>query len=452
MTEEPKPGLDDFLAAPDNVTANEKELKKLLERKLREDARLKRERWKKSTTRPTLEDILADIIEVAECEERNPRGHEQRSINRRRYELHGKYLIEHVLEHGTFGHLKQMAKLLPTGTDRRLLLKRTKDSLLAHDQRYFQRHIAPYIDTHPELTRETQKSKQLVWYSDSHSFFGDPFTWMAFLAFIETSQPEAVALGGDVNDGSMISSHPHPPGFGAHFQDENDLQRAQVREIRRVCPNTVILMIPDNHWTDRIVRYMTQVSPALAGLRSMRVDKLMGLDESDVEIVHRGSFLAPKGHEADVGRKTLWGQLQLTHGTKTGKFPAMAELMDWVQMGLPKGAHGLGLSGHVHRRQQVNGPNSGLRRMGWVSTHCACTDYGAIHYVKGNAPAWTRGFEIVDKGSKAIQSVGVDTTAGEAFAHGWRYEAQKGLPKSPAAVEKWWRKRYAADFREFASE
>ena len=447
-----KPTLDEHLAAPDSVRDNAQEMAKLLERKLREDARLKRERWQKSKTRPTLEDILADIIDVAESEEKNPRGHEQRSINRRRYELHGQYLIEDVLEHGTFGHLKSMAKLQPSTADRRLLLKRTKDSLLAHDHRYFERYIAPYVDLYPELTRVTQKSKQVVWYSDSHSFFGDPFTWLAFLDFISSSQPEVVVMGGDTNDGSMISNHDHPPGFGAPFQQENDLQRAQVREIRRLVPNCRILMVPDNHWTDRIVRYMTQISSALSGVRSMRIDKLMGLEESGAEIVHRGSFLAPKGHEADVGRKTLWGQLQLTHGSKTGRFPAMAELMDWVNLGLPKGAHGLGLSGHVHRRQQVIGPNSGLRRMSWVSTHCACTDYGAIHYVKGNAPAWSRGFEIVDKGSKAIQSVGVDTTAGEAFAHGWRYEAKKGMPKTPDAVKRWWLKRYKSDFLEFEGE
>tara|TARA_R110002153_G_scaffold9324_1_gene38593 strand:+ start:478 stop:1830 length:1353 start_codon:yes stop_codon:yes gene_type:complete len=447
-----KPTLDEHLAAPDSVRNNEKEMAKLLERNLRDEARLKRERWHKKKGKPTLEDILADIVEVAESEEKNPRGHQQRSINRRRYELHGQYMIEDVLEHGTFGHLKSMAKLQPSTADRRLLLKRTKDSLLAHDHRYFDRYIAPYVDLYPELTRVTQKSKQVVWYSDSHSFFGDPFTWLAFLDFIASSQPEVVCLGGDTNDGSMISNHDHPPGFGAPFQQENDLQRAQVREIRRLCPNARILMIPDNHWTDRIVRYMTQISSALSGVRSMRIDKLMGLEESGAEIVHRGSFLAPKGHEADVGRKTLWGQLQLTHGTKTGRFPAMAELMDWVDLGLPKGAHGLGLSGHVHRRQQVIGPNSGLRRMSWVSTHCACTDYGALYFVKGNAPAWSRGFEIVDKGAKAIQSVGVDTTSGEAFAHGWRYEAKKGLPKAPNAVKKWWLKRYKSDFLEFSNE
>lgn len=259
--------LDDFLSAPDSVKLNEREMQKLIERKLREDARLKRERWRKTKVRPTLEDILADIIAVAECEERNPRGYTQRSIDRRRYELHGEYLIEHVLEHGTFGHLKSMAKLLPSVGDRRLLQARTKASLREHDQRYYDRYFAPYIDRFPELSRETEKGQLLAWISDIHSLFGDPFTWLAFIDFLEHAQPNVVCFGGDIHDGSEISTHDKPSGFTTGFQLELDVNRAMVSEVRRILPKAIIIYLPDNHFTDRAVRHFTQTDPMLSGDR-----------------------------------------------------------------------------------------------------------------------------------------------------------------------------------------
>lgn len=451
MSETPKSpkDLNEFLAAPEGMSDAERE--RLEERRRHDDARRKRERWRKRKTKPTLEEILANIVEVAECPERNPNGYKRRSIDRRKYELEGDFLIEHVLEHGRFGHVKAMAKLVPTEGDRRLLAARTKSSLREHDQRYFDRWMAPHLNKFPDLVRETQQHKLGAWISDIHSLFGDPFTWLAFADFCDHAQPDVIAFGGDIHDGSEISTHDKPAGFTTGFQLECDVNRAMVTEIRRIAPRARLLYLPDNHFTDRVVRHLTQTDKALSGLRSMRIDRLLELDGLEVELVHRGSFLAPTGHESDVGRKTLWGQLQLTHGTKVGQHPAQAELMEWLDLSRPKGAQLHGISGHVHRLNTAIGPKSGIRQVGWTSAHCACIDEAALYYVKGNAPAWSRGFVIFEKGRKALQVNDVRTDFGEAFANGWSIEQKKKLPTGIEPVRRWWLRRYREDLKAYTA-
>jgi len=425
------------------VVENERELKKIKERKARDEARLKRERAGKAQTPPSLEDILADVVRVAEDEDANP-YHEFRSISRRRYELFGHYPIEFVLQHGRFEHIKQMAGLVPTVGDQRLLHVRTLDSRREHDARYYQRYLLPYVDLFPELRRATEKSKLLAFISDTHSLFMDPVTWLAFLDFIDHAQPDVIVWGGDHIDGSEISSHPKPYGFSTKLQVELDFFRAMLEEARELCPNSRFVWTASNHWTDRIVRHLTQTDPALANLRSMRIDKQLNLKELDIELAHGGSFLSPPGQEDAVPRATLWEQIQVTHGTKVGKFPAMAELLDWVDMGLPKGSHGAGISGHVHRFQQVIGPNSGLRHMSWTCSHGGVIDEVAKYYVKGNRPAWSRGFVIAEKGRRAINVTGVDTTLGECFANGWSFRKTGRYPSGVEDTRKFWLKRAKA--------
>lgn len=446
-----KAAVEKFLSAPEEVVADESELKKIQDRKARDAARVERERASKSKDRPTLEDILGDVVRVAEDEETNP-YHEFRSISRRRYELYGHYPIEYVLEHGRFEHVKKMAGLVPTVGDQRLLHARTLDSLREHDQRYFQRYLWPYVDQFPELKRATDQSKLVAWISDTHSLFMDPFTWLAFLDFLDHAQPDVVVWGGDHIDGSEISTHPKPYGFSTKLQVELDFFRAMLEEAREVCPRARFVWTASNHWTDRIVRHLTQTDPALANLRSMRIDKQLNLDNLDIELAHGGSFLAPPGQEDDVPRATLWEQIQVTHGTKTGKFPAMAELLEWVDMGLPKGSHGAGISGHVHRFQQVVGPHSGLRHMSWTCAHGAVIDEVAKYYVKGNRPAWSRGFVIAEKGRRAVNVTGVDTTLGECFANGWSFEKKGRYPNGVEDTRKFWLRRYKQRMKSYEKE
>ncbi len=431
----PEDAVDQFLSAPEEVTENPREKAKLLDRKARDDARKNRERANKRKTRPSLEDILGDVVRVAEDEATNP-FHEFRSISRRRYELYGHYPIEYVLEHGRFQHIKQMCGLVDTVGDRMLLNARTNKSLVEHDHRYIHRYISGHINKFPELQRATMKARQAVHISDTHSLFMDPFYWESFLAFCEDSQPELISLVADHIDGSEVSSHPKVPGHTTKFQIELNMFKAMLREIReRLGYKVRIVLVGDNHFFDRIVRYLTQVSPALAGLDCMKIDALMGIDEFEVELAMGGSFVSPKGQEDNRPFLRLWDKFNVTHGTATGKFPAMSELMSWGSSGV---------SGHVHKDQIIGGNVAAMRDFVWMCLGCGCIDEVAKYYVRGAGPSWRQGWGITDMMRGHIQHTAVQTGNGVAMANGWHYEAKKALPrKGVVKVRKFWEKRYS---------
>lgn len=427
-----KAKVEKFLAAPEEVVENPRELAKLVDRKAQDEARLERERRGKLKNRPSLEDILADVVRVAEDETTNP-YHEFRSISRRRYELYGHYPIEFVLSHGRFEHIKQMAGLADTVGDRMLLTARTNESLRQHDLRYYNRWIAPHVDKFPDLRRATAKSRLAVFISDTHSLFMDPFTWIAFLAFVEDVQPDCVIWGGDHIDGSEISSHPKVPGHTSPLQVELDCFQAMLAEARETCPRARFVWIPSNHWTDRMVRYLTQVAPALSNLRTLRFDKIIDLNGLEIEIVQGGTFLSPKGQEDDLPRKRMWDRFTATHGSRVGKYHAAMELLEWSDSGV---------SGHVHKDQVFRGPTGGLRNHVWMSVGGGVIDECAKYYVKGNNPAWSRGFGVIELGSRTIQMTPAVTTHGELIVNGFRYEEKGRLPQGVEAVRAYWTKRF----------
>ena len=429
----PEEAVEQFISAPEEVVKNPREAAKLKDRKERDRARKARERARKRKGKPTLEDILSDVVRVAEDEDHNP-YHEFRSISRRRYEIYGDWPIEDVLAYGRFQTIKQMAELVPSVGDQALLRARTAKTLSEHDGRYIRRYIQPHIEKFPELQRATMQARMGVFISDTHSMFCDPFYWESFLAFIDDAQPDMVGLVADHVDGSEISSHPHVPGFTMNLQLELDFFKAQITEIRDHGYTGRIVLVGDNHFFDRLTRYLTQVSRALAGLRTLRIDKLMGLDELDVELAMGGSFVSPEGQEDQRPFIRLWDRFNMTHGTKLGKFPANGELMSWGTSGV---------SGHVHRDQIVRGNVASLRDEQWMCLGSGVIDEVAKYYVRGAGPSWSRAWGIIEMMGGHLQMTSVDVSNRVAMVHGWYYEAKKGLPyQGVERVRKFWRKRY----------
>lgn len=435
MNDSPEEKVERFVSAPDEVVKNPREAAKLIERKARDQARKKRERRMKRTTQPSLEDILADVVRVAEDPDTNPNFHEFRSISRRRYELYGWYPIENVLSYGRFQTVKQMAGLEPSVSDKKLLHARTNRTLAEHDSRYIKRYIQPHINKFPELQRATSKAKMGVFISDTHSLFMDPFYWESFLAFCEDARPDMIGMVADHIDGSEISTHPQVPGFTMELQTELLMQRMMVKEIReRLGYEVRIVIVGDNHWFDRFTRYLTQVARALACLDSLKIDKLMGLDEYEVELAMGGSFVSPAGQEDNRPFIRLWDRFNMTHGTSLGKYPAASELLSWGTSGV---------SGHVHRDQIIRGNNASLRDEQWMCLGSGVIDEVAKYYVRGAGPSWSRAWGIIEMMGGHLQMTAVDVTNRIAMAHGWYYQAKPNLPhKGVEKVRSFWRKRY----------
>lgn len=376
--------IDELLAAPDTVRQNEVERKKYRQRKAREDAEHAQLRAQKSNDTPTTEDLLADIVRVAEDEDTNP-FHRFRSISRRRYELYGHFPVEFVdREFGQFTHALEIAGLRDQPGDRMWRARRAQDSRQSHARRYLERYVAPYVLDPSTLDWSDDGSYTILSISDTHSQFLDPFVWLAYLSALRDLRPDCALLNGDTLEGNAISRHPKIPGWSEPLQSELDFKRAMFRQIREDAEFTGDLFdTGGNHDTaDRLTMYLTQIGRGLESLRCLRVDQLLGLGDYDVQLFHGGTILSPDGTEDQKSGLLLFDFYRVHHGTSLGQTPAASEL---------RSAGRSGQSGHVHRAQLHFGTTERDEGLSWM-----CTPMGARHelgrsYIKGTNTGWQRG-------------------------------------------------------------
>ena len=103
--------VEGLLSAPESVLNSKAERQKAILRKAREAAAQAQELASKSKVRPSIEDMIEDIVRVAEDPETNP-WHKFRAISRRRYVLYGRYPVSFIdRQFGTFAHAKEVANL-----------------------------------------------------------------------------------------------------------------------------------------------------------------------------------------------------------------------------------------------------------------------------------------------------------------------------------------------------
>ena len=382
---DPEKKVDELLAAPDTLRENSTERMKYSQRKEQERAKTERLRARKLKEDPSTEDLLADLIRVAEDEDTNP-WHEFRSISRRRYELYGYYPVEFVdREFGQFAHALEVAGLRDQPGTRLWRATRARASRDEHRQRYLDRYVEPYV-ARQESFRELHAPYLLLSISDSHAQNLDPFVWLAFRQAVADLKPDGVLFNGDTIDGSEISRHPKIPGWTVPLQDELDFQREMVRQLREdVGFSGDLFLTGGNHGVDRLANYLTQVAPALANLRSLRIDELFGLEEFDVKLLQGGSISSPAGSEDAKPGFLLWDFYRIHHGTKLGQSPAAAEL---------KAAGRSGQSGHVHRAALAFGTTERDEGLSWMTTPMSARHEVGRCYVKGSTTGWQRGFGI----------------------------------------------------------
>lgn len=381
MTDDPHKEVDELLAAPDTTRANEVELRKYHDRKSREEARRAQERARKTNTRPSVEDMLADLVRVAEDKDTNP-WHEFRSISRRRYELHGRYPVEFIDEQfGQFNHALEVAGLRDQPGDRLWRANRAKESRRQHSARYVERYVAPYVVDPNSLDWNSDGSYTILSISDTHSQFLDPFVWLAYLSALRDLRPDATLWNGDTLEGAEISRHDQIPGWTEPLQSEFDFHREMARQVRDHFSGDFICT-GGNHGIDRLAWYLTNKAKALGTLRDLRIDRLLGLDEYNVQLFQGGTIASPEGTEDDQRGLLLFDFYRIHHGTLLGQTPAVSELRD---------AGRSGQSGHVHRAGLAYGTTEANEALSWMSTPCGCRHEAARAYMRGTTTGWQRG-------------------------------------------------------------
>lgn len=378
--------VEELLAAPDSVAHNTGERRKYHQRKQQDEARKARERAGKAKDRPTTEDMLADIVRVAEDENTNP-FHEFRSISRRRYELYGYYPVEFVDEaFGQFNHALEVAGLRDQPGTRLWRANRAKASRQEHTARYLERHVAPYVAVPGSAAYNDDGSYLLVSISDTHSQFLDPFVWLATLSALRDLKPDGFLINGDWLEGAEISRHDKIPGWTEPLQSELDFCREMARQVREDAGyGGDFYATGGNHGVDRIASYLTQTAKALAGLRSLRIDELLGLGDYNVQLFQGGTIASPSGTEDHKPGFLLFDHYRIHHGVRLGQNPALAELRD---------ANRSGQSGHVHRGSLAFLTNERNEAMSWMCTPMGCRDEAGRAYMRGTSTGWQRGIGV----------------------------------------------------------
>ena len=416
---DPKDEVERLLAAPDSVKKNAAEKAKYLRRKAEEQQERERRLAMKSGEIPSIEDIIADVQHVASDPDKNPLGHTTKSLSGPRYEQFGRYPLEHIQKQfGNWQHVMEVAGLRDQRGTKLKLSGRAEQSRRDHAKRYIERYVRPYAVGRDLLDARTLTDTRVVLsISDTHSTFLDPFTWQCFLASIRDMQlgeDDIVLLNGDHLEGGEISRFPKIPGWNVSIQVEFDFLREMVRQIRATGFKGRIILVGGNHGIDRWAAFMTQVAPALLELRDLRIDRLMGLDEFDVELAQGGKIMSPIGTEEDAPGLLLFGFYRIHHGVKLGQFPAGAEL---------KAAGRPGQSGHTHRAQLAYGNSEALRGMSWMSTPMGCSPIAGRAYMKGTEFGWQKGFGIafLSPGGK-VHQYPVVTDGDLCHVEGFTYE------------------------------
>jgi len=412
--------VDAALAAPDAVLKNEQEKRKYRRRKKEEAAEKARLQWytadgvPKKRGRPSAEDLLGDMVRVAGDKDANPNYWQFKSLSRRRYQLFGRFPVEFIDErYGQWAHAMQVAGLQDKPGERQKKAARSEQSRREHLMRYCSRYITPYVVKDAELERELVGYKRMLSISDTHATFLDPFTWEVFLSSCRDQQPDIILLNGDILEGSEITRFPKIPGWTIPLQLEFDFAREMFRQLRDVCPNAQIVWGSGNHGLDRLASYLTQVAPAIAGLRGMRFDQLAGIEELDIELLQGGTIASPEGTEEQYAGRLWFGHYYTHHGTCLGKTPAHNEL---IKVGYS------GQSGHVHRASVAWGTTLRDQANCWMSTPMGCTKRAGRAYIKGPTAGWQKGFGSAWLGPDGfVQQSPIITSGEHAVVDGYVY-------------------------------
>lgn len=198
-------------------------------------------------------------------------------------------------------------------------------------------------------------------YGDTHFPYQDDAA-LAIVGQIATQlQPDTVVHMGDLLDCYRLSRFDKDPNRLETIQDEIDLGRAHLVQMRRRCPNANFILLEGNH-LDRLRRVLWGLPGEAAFLHSLTAFKqamtwpsLLGLADLDITFV-------PYGQES---RHEFLPKFILKHGDVARKWSAQsakAELDRYNRSGASGHTHRLGL--YMHRDHAGNHI--------WLETGCTC--------------------------------------------------------------------------------
>lgn len=287
------------------------------------------------------ESLVADLLRVYDhpC---NPfKGF---AASRKRYRELGRYPEILVIDY--FGNHQEFLRAADLH-DKRTTTKIMNKSARLHSQqlvaRYAEEHVLRWHNKYDQGKRRGHI--EVVFGSDFHSRYCDPFALRAFLEVCRTVQPEFICLGGDLVDFPQMSRHRKLPGhFTLSIGDEITWARENLfKALREACPGAQIDFIIGNHEA-RLITAISDSAPQLADLPNLSFANLFGLDDYEINLICRSNFLATtaRARKNDVleNWKIYGDSLAASHGTSCAKNSVAVEL-ERFKMSV--------VNGHTHR-------------------------------------------------------------------------------------------------------
>lgn len=215
------------------------------------------------------------------------------------------------------------------------------------------------------------KDKKVYVASDIHFPFQDDKAVEAFIEDCYLYQPNVIVLNGDLMDFYKLSRFSKDPK-GRDPEEEIDMCREFLGDLRQACPNAEIYYTIGNHET-RLTKYILDNAPYIVGLVENVFD-LLKVDEFGV-----------------VGCSSLLvnDTFMFKHGTRLGNKSGLSAMKELE-------AHYLsGATGHTHRLAKFTTRKSG-KRFVWFETGCLCT-LDPEYMVQ---PDWQQGYVVIQFDSK----------------------------------------------------
>ena len=215
-----------------------------------------------------------------------------------------------------------------------------------------------------------KECKEILIINDLHIPYHDPITVSLVIKVIKDLQPDYICLNGDVIDFYNISRFSTDPSRRLSLQDDLDLTRCILREIKD-SSNAKIFMCAGNH-EDRLRLYLWNKAPELSELRALDIRRQLGLDIFGIDYAPYDSIVKVN----DI--------FKIEHGDSVSKHSG------WTAKAMYEKRGGCGIVGHSHRF------GSHLKTIdddtqGWYENACLC-DLNP-EYVKN--PNWQQGFAVV---------------------------------------------------------
>lgn len=374
---------------------------------------------------------LADKVRAEMCADLRrvyaiPRDILGPSASRDRYREHGRYstaLATYLF--GLWAQFQREADIQPSlgiKTVERNISKTLRAQTAA---KYADEHVRPWDGAYQRLDMDRDEVV-LVIGSDFHIHTMSPFAKRVWREVLEVVQPDAVRYNGDGPDFPSISRHKQLPGhFALTLQEEIDLWTDFMAHDRALLPDADIRWILGNH-DIRLITALAEAFPVYANLRSNRFNEQFKLDELEVGLVARSSFLNPtaKMKRTDIAQN--WETLldaqgrpfwTTVHGFLCGRGAPRKHLDRFMTFGT---------NGHLHDPQAVSGGSHATGVLRWWQSGCMGWPPAiAAGYIPGpiEASGWFSQFLVVTLFPRQrhvhVEEVTIDNMA--AFRD-WRWE------------------------------